>query len=156
MKYVILGLIFASICFSGHKMGNRYKEKEKFYYEFKNFLVFLKSEIGFFKKNLITIFDEFASENPKFIKLLENCKNFITSNKKLDLEFLSKQENFELEEFFRGLGQNDCNFQKEYIEKNLEFFNKKYDESVRLNAKYGVVIKKISILVGIMVCIILI
>ena len=156
MKTLILGLIFASISFMGYKVGDRYRQKEKFYYEFKTFLIYLKSEIGFFKKDIVQIVENYQTKNKNLCLLLNNFGEFLNGEKAKNLDILSLEENLNLHKFFEGLGKSDCDSQKEYIEKNLEIFEIVLNDAKQKNQKQGNMLKKLSILVGILVCIILI
>ena len=66
MKLLFLGLIFVSISYIGFQYGHGYKIKENFYNEFANFLIFLKSQIGFLKTDLISIFKNYETKNKSF------------------------------------------------------------------------------------------
>ncbi len=71
-------------------------------------------------------------------------------------EILSKEENLKIIDFFNGVGASDCESQKEYIEKNLEIFNSCFEQAKLQNEKQGSMYKKLSILLGLLVCIVLI
>lgn len=156
MKIVILGLIFACISCLGYKLGDKYKQKEKFYYEFKNFLIYLKSEIGFFKKDIVQIVENYQTKNRHFKAFLNNFVGTLNGANAENLGILSTDENLNLQKFFEGLGKSDCESQKEYIEKNIEIFDIVLSDAKQKNLKQGNMLKKLSILVGILVCIILI
>ena len=156
MKILILGLIFGSISFLGFKIGNVFKEKEVFYYDFKNFLIYLKSEIGFFRRDIVEIIEAYQTKNKNITMLLGNFKQSLNGENFQKINILSDSENAKIEEFFKGVGVSDCDSQKEYIEKNIEIFSKSYEDAKQQNLKQGIMYKKLSILVGILVCIILI
>lgn len=156
MKALILGLIFLFISLIGFKLGEKYKQKERFYYEFKNFLIYLKSEIGFFEKDIVEIVSTYSSKNQHLSELLNSFKQSLLGEKFEGLKILSEEENFKIIEFLNGLGKSDCESQKEYIEKNLEIFTNFYVEAKDKNLKQGTMCKKLSILVGVLVCILLI
>ena len=156
MKSLILGLIFGSICVLGFNIGNKFKKKEKFYYEFKNFLIYLKSEIGFFERDIVEIVDNYKTKNTDLTELLLNYKNSLQDKEFVDLNLISKEENNKLKDFFKGLGKSDCESQKEYIDKNLEIFDSLLKQAKLNNDKQGSMYKKLSILVAILVCIIII
>lgn len=156
MKLVILGLIFSSICFTGFKFSNSFKEKERFYYEFCSFLLFLKGEISFLKSNILEILEKFNSKNENLNKVIINYKNYLKTEEYVFISLLSNEENLQIKHFFERLGQNDCFNQNEYIETNLAVFQKKYEDAKNANLKYGAMYKKLSIILAIFICIILI
>ncbi|MGN1208253.1 MAG: stage III sporulation protein AB [Christensenellales bacterium] len=156
MKIAILGLIFASVSFLGFRIGGKFKEKEKFYYDFKNFLIYLKSEIGFFKKDIVEIVDNFSTKNFHLNELLQNYKQSLIDKKFNKINILNDEENDKLKKFFDGIGVSDCDSQTEYVEKNLEIFGKKYEEAKIENLKKGNMYKKLSILIGILICVVLV
>ena len=156
MKFVLLGLIFGSISYIGVKLGNTYKEKERFYNDFASFLLYLKTEIGFFKTNIIEIINKYETKNKNLKLLLTNYSKFLDGKDFELLEMLSKEENEEIAGFFKGIGLNDCFTQEDFIEKNILAFNQKLDDCKKLNLKYGVLYKKLGVLFAIFVCIVLI
>ena len=156
MKFVILGLIFSSISFLGFKMGNKYYEKEKFYNDFYNFIIFTKNQIGFLKINIIEILNNYETKNKNLKNLLINYYKFLQGEEYTELNILNKDENLEIFNFLKGIGLNDCLTQNEFFENYLIFFEKKLKEVKTLNLKYGAMYKKLGILLGICVCILLI
>ena len=156
MKSLILGLIFVSISYLGFKVGDRFKKKEKFYYDFKNFLIYLKNEIGFFEKDILEIVSSYETKNSNLKLLLENYQASLNEKPFEELKILSKEENLKIIDFFNGVGASDCESQKEYIEKNLEIFNSCFEQAKLKNEKQGSMYKKLSILLGLLVCIVLI
>ena len=156
MKTLILVLIFLSVSGVGFVIGDRYKQKEKFYYDFKNFLVYLKSEIGFFEKNVVDILNGYQTKNENLKLLFQKFNESLNGFEFNGLNILSSEENFKLIEFFKGIGKSDCESQKEYIEKNLEIFTKIYEDAKLDNQKKGNMFKKLSILAGLLICIVLI
>src|SRR5574344_2008524 len=100
MKSLILGLIFVSISYLGFKVGDRFKKKEKFYYDFKNFLIYLKNEIGFFEKDILEIVSSYETKNSNLKLLLENYQASLNEKPFEELKILSKEENLKIIDFF--------------------------------------------------------
>jgi len=156
MKILILGLIFASISLLGFRVGNKYSEKEKFYNEFYNFLMYIKNQIGFFKTNILEILKEYETKNKNLKKLIENYITFLNTENYEELNILTKNENEEIIKFLKGLGLNDCFTQNEFLENYQSFFEKKLNDCKALNLKYGAMYKKLGVLIAIFVCILII
>lgn len=156
MKFLILGSIFSLVTYIGFKFGNRYKEKVDFYNDFSIFLLYLKSQISFLKVDLITIFNQYECKNNHFKNLICNLSDDFNSYRNINVEILKEDENLQIRRFFEGLGKNDCLTEEDYIKRQIEIFNKKLNDAKDLNLKYGNMYKKLSILLGIFVCIVLI
>ena len=156
MKFVLLGIIFASICSLGFKFSGTYKQKERFYQDFYSFLLYVKSQIFFLKTSLIEILEDYKTDNKDLKFLLNNFKNSLSQNCDFKLDILSDDENLEIKNFLNGLGKNDCFSQNDYLENNLDFFNKKFIESQSQNLKYGAVYKKLGIIFAFFIVILLI
>jgi len=156
MKWLFLGLIFGSISYIGFQYGNSYKEKENFYNEFSNFILFLKSQITFLKVDLLSIFKGYKTKDKNLNILIKNFEKNLTENKKIKLNILKEEENLEINNFFQGLGKTDCLTQDEFLERQIETFNKKLKESKDANLRYGNMYKKLGILLAFFVCIVFI
>lgn len=158
MKLLILGLIFGSISYIGYKYGDSYKIKQNFYNEFLNFLIHLKSQINFLKMNLLEIIDNYQTKDKNLKKILNDFKeNILNDNEiNINLSILTNEEKLEFQTFFNGLGKSDLLSQNEFIEKNIEIFEKKLEQKRALNLKYGVMYKKLGILFAFFICIVLI
>lgn len=156
MKILLLGLIFGSISYIGYKLGDSYRQKEVFYNEFNKLIIYIKNQISFFKTNILEILDNYDTKNLYINKIIRNYKNFLENNQFYELDILSKNENEDIYNFLKGIGKNDCFTQNEFLSKNLDFFNNKLEECKQLNLKHGVLYKKLGVLLGIFVCLILI
>lgn len=156
MKYALLGLIFGLISYLGYKFGDSYKEKEKFYAEFNNLIIYIKNQISFYKTDIIQILNKFNSTNKDINLLIKNYQNYLNGKNYEFLNILTKEENQEILNFLKGVGLNDCLIQNEFLEKNLENFKVKLNDSKNLNLKYGVLYKKLGVLFAIFICIVLI
>lgn len=156
MKIIILGVIFALISLIGFKIGGKFKEKEKFYAEFLKFLLNLSTQVSFFKTNLIEVANNFKTNNNNMQVFLQQFKDKLTENKNINLNNLSEDENREINDFVLRLGNTDCFSEENYLQKYNEIFKQKYNDSVALNLKYGVLYKKLGVLVAFFVCIVLI
>lgn len=156
MKFLFLGLIFASISYIGFQYGNSYKEKVNFYNEFSNFLLYLKSQISFLKVDLLSIFKEFKTKDKNLRILLNNFRENLLNDKIINLSILKEDENLEIFNFFKGLGKSDCFSQNDFIERQIEIFEKKLKECKEANLKYGNMYKKLGVLLAFFICIVLI
>ena len=136
MKLLFLGLIFVSISYIGFQYGHGYKIKENFYNEFANFLIFLKSQIGFLKTDLISIFKNYETKNKNLKILLNNFEINLLENQSINLSILTQEENLEILNFLKSLGKSDCLTQEEFLERQIEIFNKKLKESKETNLRY--------------------
>lgn len=158
MKFLILGLIFGSISYIGFRFGNGYKEKERFYNEFLKFLMHFKTQINFLKTDLLQIINSYKSKDKNFNILLSSYeKNIINEIEyKIDLNILNEEEKNEFLTFFNGVGKSDLYSQIELLDKYIEMFKDKLEQKRKLNLKYGVMYKKLGVLLAFLICIVLI
>ena len=87
---------------------------------------------------------------------MKNYLDFLNGNEYVDLNILQKDENEKIFKFLQGVGLNDCLTQNDFFENYIVLFEKKLNEIKSLNLKYGAMYKKLGILLGIFVCILLI
>ena len=137
-------------------MGSKYNKRQKFYSNFVRFLLYLKSEIGFFKTNLIEIISNYNSHDEIFDMFMQQIHKKLLLNESVFVEILTKDENYEIERFIENLGKGDCFTREEYLSKNIEYFENKLLDVKNLNKKYGNLYKKLGILLALFVCIVLI
>lgn len=155
MKLILIFIISGLICYIGFKIGGQYWQKQNFYENFCKFLIYLKAEIGFLKSDLIQILSNYSTNDYNLKKLLNNYIQFLQKNEYVDLQILNDDENFELMEFIQNISKSDCYSIENIIEKYQAIFNKKLENSKQNYLKSGVLYKKLSILLAIFVCIVL-
>jgi len=157
MKIVLMVVLISSFSYLGFQIGGLYLAKEKFYSELIGFITHLISEISFLKTDLMGISTNFKSTNKHFNLFLNNLKNKILFEKDYEnITILNEQENLEIKNFINSLGKNDALNECEIIKSFLENFKLKLNDSREGNKKYGIMYKKLGVLVGILVCIVLI
>lgn len=156
MKFALLATISGLICYIGFKMSSSYWQKQMFYDNFCKFLIFLKGEIGFLKSDLIQILSNYQSSDKNLKTLFKNYIEFLKSGSYQSIQILTDEENIELQNFIHTISKSDCYLIDGVIEKYQEIFAKKLEECKLSYQKSGVLYKKLSIILAIFICIVLI
>lgn len=155
MKLALLLILFSSVSLLGFQISKIYSNKENFYSELNNFITFLIGEISFLKTDLVKITEEYKSSHQIFNKFLENLKNILLFESEFkNIDILNEIENIELKNFVTNLGKNDSATECDKLKNFLESFKTKLDETREQNKKYGTMIKKLGVLGGFLLCII--
>lgn len=155
MKIALLLILFSSVSLLGFQVSKVYSNKENFYLELNNFVTFLIGEISFLKTDLVKISENYKCKNLIFNNFLENLKNILLfENEFKNIDILNDNENIILKNFVENLGKNDSTTECEKLKSFLESFKLKLDETREQNNKYGAMIKKLGVLGGILLCII--
>lgn len=155
MKLTLLLILFSSVSLLGFQISKIYSNKENFYLELNNFVTFLIGEISFLKTDLIKISENYKCNNAIFQDFLANLKaKLLFETEFKNIEILNENENIVIKNFVDNLGKNDSTTECDKLKSVLENFKNKLDETREQNKKYGSMIKKLGVLGGFLLCII--
>lgn len=155
MKIALLLILFSSVSLLGVQISKVYSNKENFYFELNNFINFLIGEISFLKTDLVQISENYISTNPIFKNFIQNLKNKLLFETEFErIEILNENENLSIKNFVDNLGKNDSVTECDKLKNILENFKITLNETREQNKKYGSMIKKLGILSGFLLCII--
>ena len=151
MKLVLIIVLGCSFIILGLNVKKHYKQKSDFYDCLVKFLSVLNQEISFLKSDLESIINSHHYSEDFDYFLQEYLLN-----RKVNLSFLSDEENYQLLQFLDSLGKGDVEREINNLSYySIQFSDKlvkvKQDESTNGNMYF-----KLVSLVGIVVCIVLI
>ncbi|MCQ2603006.1 MAG: stage III sporulation protein AB, partial [Clostridia bacterium] len=111
LRLIAGGILAVISSYIGLIIKNRYKSREKFYFDAKNFAEILKRDIGFYEKSLPDIVKEFLpSASAEFAELLNvylgTIKAQNTDFSHLEKTRLKPAEISDFERFFSALGKS--------------------------------------------------
>ena len=158
MIYVACLVIMVGSALLGKLMARRYVQRAGFYDELAQFLVYLKNDINFMQCKLGMAFDGYKSKSfaPAFLRLREAATHKRSLEKAKELAFLDAQELGELEQFFSRLGQGDCMVELGSIEAMQKRVELKQSAARKAKEQNAGLIYKLSLAVGVTICIIIV
>ena len=152
MKIFLLGIVLAGFGYFGVQIKQNLKRKTIFFEEWVSFCENYKREITFLKCNLKTIVEKCIDKNG----LLNDIFKDFFSNKKIKITYLTIEEQDLINTFLCTLGKKDVDGEIN----NVEFYEGKFKEILskqnKTFATYGNFSIKMSLVVGLLVCILLI
>lgn len=164
IKIALLISLFAMCSYLGFSVGNTYLEKQKFYEDLLNFCQLLKNEISFLKTDIISILSK-TTYKSKLNSILFDVSNLLKSTENFssnDLNnifdkylFLDEQDKKLLCEIFSCLGKLSYEEQIGRIEYNIANIDQCLKQHSQKNSKIVPMCKKMGIIVGLLVCIVL-
>lgn len=164
IKIALLISLFAMCSYLGFSVGNTYLEKQKFYEDLLNFCQLLKNEISFLKTDIISILSK-TTYKSKLNSILFDVSNLLKSTENFsstDLNnifdkylFLDEQDKKLLCEIFSCLGKLSYEEQIGRIEYNIASIDQCLKQHSQKNSKIVPMCKKMGIIVGLLVCIVL-
>lgn len=154
-------LLFLIVCYIGYGILSYYKKRAKIYEDLISFINCLNVEISFLKTNLIKIVEKEKTDYCKeFNDILNKFYDKLLSKEsscfECKCELLNDNENKEISDFFNCLGKTDIKQQQMSIEHYKNKFLQHSSRFVQERDKNGVVGLKLSILLGLALCIVLI
>ena len=157
----ILIVLFGSFC--GFILTKKYRKKRQFYMQLNDFNERFLNEIAYYRRPIF----EFASKYPfkgEFLSLLndyldklrkgEYSIGLVFSN--LDIDFLSKEEKTEIDNYFQMLGKGDATSQKTFFSSEKEHIKTRLKNAEECYKKYGNLYIKLGFLCGIFIVILII
>ena len=164
IKIALLISLFAMCSYLGFSVGNTYLEKQRFYEDLLNFCQLLKNEISFLKTDIISIISKttYTSKLNNILfdvsNVLISTENFSSTDLNDDFDkysFLSEQDKKMLCDIFSNLGKLSYEEQIGRIEYNIESIDQCLKQIDQKNSKIVPMCKKMGIIVGLLVCIVL-
>ena len=156
MKFVA-GLCFFCICtLIGIINSKKYSNRYKFYTALLNFNQDFKSVLSFRRDYVEKLLNKDYKFQP-FNEILEQKLSNSFNKNTLNLpDFLNDEEKYEIVEFFNQMGKFDAITQSEIAIRYEELFKRKIESCDIDNKKYGLLYKKLGIIVGLIVFIIVV
>ncbi len=156
MIYLFCVVIVVSSAFVGRAITQKYVQRDEFFKELINFLHRLKNDISFRKIKLNELIDGYISKSKNkysciIAELFKNC-NMDGRN----LRFLKNDEKMIINNFVSSLGSSSAEIEVSNIDNFIENI-----KSISLaceveRKKNGILYYKLSIAVGIVVCVLII
>lgn len=147
---IVAGGLVALVCaYIGLLIKRRYKSREKFYEQAKDYFAFFEKELTFKKTPLPEINRQFANQNQgEFATMILQGTN-VDTKKDRSLAFLKMEEREQAYESMRGLGKSGYQEQLAYVKRWQAEFQDKASKCSQENKKYGGMYFKLCVLVGI-------
>ena len=165
IKILLLFMLFGSISYIGFESSKIYKSKENFFCDLLSFTKSIKTEISFLKTDILEMINKNKYES-KFNDFLIEYKNALKNDKSLSKSNITeilkniidlKDDEIEsISQMFFELGNIGYNEQLERLEYYIETYINFYNQSNENSKKMMPLCKKMGILTGILVCIVLI
>ncbi len=155
MIKVIISISLIAFCtYGGIKISQRYKRREKLFFDFVNFCNGFKANLDFFKKKLDEYVNEFCvSASGDFIALANaalygqaNCINAVITDSQKEYT----------DAFFDILGKGDAVSQKNQIISYQNYFERQLEQAKEQNIKKGTMYAKLGALTGIFLSVLVI
>lgn len=166
MKWVVSALIVGCCFYIGFGVANFYKKRESLFTELGIFCGKLKSDIKFSSKPLKEILSEVIPTLKSPLKdILQKYLSMIVSgeftdfnnvSKKISSVYLKDGEAEVIVQFLSMLGKSDCDNENETISAFEIRFNEFKNECFKDKKKYSSMYLKLSVLLGLFVCVMLI
>ncbi len=165
IKIAILISLFLASTYLGFQTATVYDEKLKFYQDCTKFLKNIKSEISFFKTDLISMFDKFKFQS-KFETLKNSIKDLYIQNKEFNIQdikniidktiIIDDDEKNKLAQMFFEIGKIGYYEQLEKISYYIQAFDEIESRVEQKKNKMMPFCKKMGAIIGVLLCIILI
>ena len=153
---LIAGGLIALVCaYVGVIVKKRYKSRQKFFEDARDYFAFFEREITSFKTPMPTVNDEFTkAKSGEFANFLKEY--FEKPPKKKSIAILKNDERIMLEEALGGLGKSAYDEQLKYLKRWQGEYSKIAEKAAADNKKYGGMYFKLCVLLGIAVIILLV
>ncbi|MBQ3494144.1 MAG: hypothetical protein IJA69_01875 [Clostridia bacterium] len=164
MKILLILIIIICFVFLGVGLSKYYTERKKFFLEFGLFVSNINSNINFGREKIINIIEKYEIKN-KSLELQKLCDNYVNAlrNKNLidgrifdGITILKNDEKQLLQNFFGMLGKFDIYSQSKEIASYSARFEEIYSEVNKDCKKYASLIIKLSLVLGLLVCLLII
>lgn len=165
IKYLLLFGIFGLTTFLGFEFSKTYTKKTHFYNDILTFCKVLKSEISFLKTDILTIIsrERYESDLSKILTQISSKMESSNGLNKEDIQqiltkysFLSSKDNELLCGLFCNLGRLSYQEQIAELEYYIACFDEESSKQQEKSIKMAPLCKKMGILIGITICILLI
>ncbi|MBR7100101.1 MAG: hypothetical protein IKC91_02985 [Clostridia bacterium] len=153
IAYILYICIVLFLTYLGYFLAGKHRLAKKFYASWDKFHQFFLSEVEYTRRPLDEVLKRFEDEGD-FSGFLKEYRN----NHKIEnsIDFLSKEENEFLKEYFSFLGKSDYTAQREYFNANTKKLNDYKLKSEQNAVKYTDLYVKLGFLLGLIIVILLI
>ncbi len=154
IKVIICIAITAFCTYGGIKISQRYKRKERLFFDFVNFCNGFKANLDFFKKNLDDYVSEFCQSASEDFIVLANA----ALQEKADFKdsIITDNQKEYTDAFFAILGKGDANSQKNQIISYQNYFERQLEQAKEQSIKKGSMYAKLGTLTGIFLSVLVI
>ncbi len=153
ISYILYICIVLFLTYLGYFLSGKYRYRKKFHIAWEQFHQNFLSEVGYTRRPLKEVIEKFKNNGDFSDFLKEYNKNHAWDGK---IDFLSKEENDFLNEYFSFLGKSDYLGQKEYFTattKRIEELKQKSEVDAK---KYTDLYVKLGFLLGLIIVILLV
>ena len=155
LRLVAGGLIALVCAYVGVIIKKRFKSRQKFFEDARDYFAFFEREITSFKTPMPIVNEKFAtSKRGEFANFLKEY--FDKTSQKKNNSPLKTDEKTMLEEALGGLGKSAYGEQLQYLKRWQGEYSKVAEKAAADNKKYGGMYFKLCVLLGIAVIILLV
>lgn len=164
MKVILIIIILVCFALLGYGLSRYYIERKKFFSEFELLISNINSNINFGREKMIDILNKYNSQikSDNLTKLCENYtailekKEYISEDLFCGITILKNEEKQLLQNFFSSLGKFDIYSQSKEIGAYSVKFSELYLQASDDCKKYASLIMKLTLIVGLLVCLLII
>ena len=150
------GLIALVASYIGLIIKRRYKTREQFFSDVREYFALFENELTYEKTSVPEINKKFLNgKNGEFANWLQTKNKTIEQTSKRQLTFLKENEREQIDSALSGLGKSGYQEQLAYVKKWQMLFKDKHDKCAMENKKYGGMYFKLCVLAGIAILILL-
>ncbi len=151
--YILYICIVLFLTYLGYFLSGKYRSAKKFYVAWEKFHQCFLAEAGYTRRPLGAVLDQFKSEGVFGAFLSEYEKKHAWEGK---IDFLGKEDNDFLREYFSFLGKSDYAAQKKYFDSVTGKLAGRREQSDKDAARYTDLYVKLGFLLGLIVVILLV
>lgn len=162
MKYLVLAGIVVICGYIGYGLSAYYNSRMKFFKNLELLFEKLCLEINFSQHKLISIMQDFQTQNKEVLKLIKNYVDCLNNDLKLsnellfkNIKILNEEEKNILNLFFLSLGKLDVANQIKQLDGQKEQIKSFYLKAEQEAQKYGPLYMKLGIILGLTIALIL-
>ena len=165
IKILLLTALFGACGYLGFETSKVFERNQNLYFDLLSFTKSIKNEISFLKTDILTMLKKYEY-NSKFqeilmvyINLLENKNEFSQNDIILLLEkngIVTQVEKNTISQMFFALGNIGYVEQLERLDFYIEQYTSFFEKSREKSSKMMPLCKKMGVLVGLLICIVLI
>jgi hypothetical protein len=160
MVRILAGAVLMIVMFYlGAGIEKYYKRRHEIYKDFYDFLQYASREIGFLKTDIISIIENFGNEKSgNFIKILNSVKDCVQKGLdiKVETSYLNANEKLAVVSFFNSLSKSDFTEQEKLFNRYKLETGDKLKTAEKQKKEKGELYKKLFILGGVGLLIIVI
>ncbi|MBR2481085.1 MAG: hypothetical protein IKB56_07270 [Clostridia bacterium] len=145
IKIVLAIVIVVLLGYIGYGIEKYYKTRLKILLDYKNFIAFVRRETDFFKSNVEELIEKYDYSTEYLKALLTRVIN----NENYDRKFLSKEESIKIQSFVTELSKADYYFKNVVIKNAEELVNQMINLAEKEKIQKGELGRKLIILLGI-------